>query len=164
MIQQLEISQCEATIHETPKSFLVHTIDIVSAVMAYAHIDGIDKRYGKKFLSMQEYDPSKATAARYLFTFDLGKGIARLLTDKRMVLPDLADLYGHPWPRFRTFGYYQIWVSHPDWSPLTRTEFKFLERKITKDIRYDYSEDELQLDFETSQDSSYLLVSFFQEE
>jgi hypothetical protein len=167
----------EATVDETPKSFLVHTIDAVSAVIAYADIESIDKKYVKKFLSMQEYDSSKAKDASYLLSFDLGKGIARILTDKSMTLPDLADLYGHPWNRIRSVGYCRIWVSHPDWSPLTDAEFKFLERKITEDIRYNYSEDELELEFETiedirldygeavrSEDASYLRVKFIPEQ
>jgi hypothetical protein len=144
-----------------PKSILENTIDIVTAVLAYAYNTNVDTR---KFLAMQQYDASKAVGARYLFTFDLGKSVGRLFVDRRMRPLDLADLFGHPWPKLETVGYSKIWVSHPNWSTLTRAEFKFLESKITRDIRYDYGEDELELWFEPSEDASYLLVYFVEED
>jgi len=140
---------------------LESTIDIVTAVVAYAYQTDVDT---EKFLAMQQYDASKAAGARYLVTFHLGKSIGRLLVDRTMRALDLADLFGHPWPKLETVGYSKIWVSRPDWSPLTKTEFSFLEARVTGDIRYDYGEDELELQFERSADGSFLVVYFIEEE
>ncbi|MFH1087415.1 MAG: hypothetical protein V1737_02360 [Chloroflexota bacterium] len=133
------------------------TIRVVQAISVYANLDGISLG---RFLNMQRYNPSEAPDARYAFTFDLGgKAFARVLADSKLVLPDLADLYNHPWLEYKVAGYQRIWISHPDWSHLTSGELKQLENEVTEDLRYDYSEDELNFWFEGSPDDSYLFVS-----
>jgi hypothetical protein len=141
---------------EKPKLMLDGTICVMQAISAYANMDGIPLA---PFLNMQQYNPSEAPDARYIFTFDLcGKAFARVLSDSKKVLPDLADLFNHPWYDYKVSGYWCFWISHPDWSPLTNLELEQLESVVTADLRFDYSEDELNFWFEDSPDASYLCV------
>ncbi|MFC1937120.1 hypothetical protein ACFLWY_01010 [Chloroflexota bacterium] len=112
------------------------------------------------FLNMQQYNPSEAPDARYIFTFDIcGKAFARVLADSKHVLPDLADLFGYPWKDYRVAGYESIWISHSDWSFLTSEELQQLEADVTDDLLFDYSADELDYWFDGSIDPCYLFVS-----
>lgn len=149
-----------APIPGAPKSMLENTIDIVTAVLAYAYYTDVDT---KSFLAMQRYDASKAVGASYLLTFDLWGAVGRLIVDEGVRVVDLADLFGHPWPKLETVGYSKIWVSHLDWSVLTRAELRSLETRITRDVRYDYGDDELDLQFEPAEDATCLLVYFIEE-
>jgi hypothetical protein len=142
---------------EKPKLMLKGTILVVQASAAYASIDG------QKFtpsLEMQRYNPTEASEARYAFTFDLcGKSFARVLVNAKMEGFDLADLYNHPWKDYKAVGYHRIWISHPDWSVMTREELEHIEKLVTEDLRFDYSEDELNFWFYPSEDRTYLLVT-----
>jgi hypothetical protein len=143
---------------EKPKLMLDGTLLAIQATMAYTKMDGrvlpLDK-----FVDMQQYNPADATEARYVFTFDLhGKAYARVLADEKLILPDLADLYGNPWQAYKRVGYCCFWVSHPDRSPLTSVELEMLEKAVTDDLRYDYLEEELDFWFDESPDGSYLHV------
>ncbi|MDB5387909.1 MAG: hypothetical protein JWM11_3555 [Planctomycetaceae bacterium] len=74
-------------------------------------------------LEMQTYDPALSSEAVYAYTFDLcGMAYARVLIESK---------YGTL-----------------DWSPLTDEERCHLEMEATDDLRFDYSEDELDIDFE----------------
>ena len=141
---------------EKPKLMLDGTIRVIQAISAYASMDGIAL---DPFLNMQRYNPSEAPDARYVLTFDLyGKSFARVLADSKLFLPDLADLYNHPWYDYKVVGYRCLWISHPDWSPLTNVELEQLESAVTADLRFDYSEDELTFWFDCGPDSSDLCV------
>ncbi len=141
---------------EKPKLMLDGTILVMQAISAYASMDGIPLG---PFLNMQRYNPSEAPDARYVLTFDLyGKSFARVLADSKLVMPDLADLYNHPWYDYKVVGYLCFWISHPDWSPLTNVEIEQLESAVTADLRFDYSEDELTFWFDYSPDASDLCV------
>lgn len=113
----------------------------------YAALQGQEERF-LDFLRLQRYDPGKAPGARFALTFDIhGKSYARVLVDPKMSGPDLADLYGHPWDKYRRVGYDGIWITRADWRELTKKDKRFLEGQVRYDIRFDYSEDEVDLNF-----------------
>jgi hypothetical protein len=139
-----------------PGLMLDGTIRVMQAISAYASIDGISL---VPFMNMQQYNPSEASDARYILTFDLfGKAFARVSADSKLSPPDLADLYNHPWYDYKVVGYRCLWISHPDWSRLTDVELEQLEGAVTADLRFDYCEDELSFWFDCGPDSSYLCV------
>ncbi|MBM4443734.1 MAG: hypothetical protein FJ020_00350 [Chloroflexi bacterium] len=142
---------------DKPKLLLEGTIRVVQAIVAYAIVDGQPSDFS---LRMQRYNPSLAPDARYAFTLDLcGKAFARILVDAGLRTLDLADLHNHPLDDFQVAGYHRIWVSHPDWSPITAGELQQLEEAVTNDLRSGYSEDELAVSFQPLPDLSCLLVS-----
>jgi hypothetical protein len=137
-----------------PSSMMKATILMVQASAAYYKIDG---RSCDGFFAMQKYNPAKSPG-RHAFTFDLhGKAYARLLVDPETHIIDLADLYGHPWEPYRTVGYSRIWISHTDWTDITKEEMGVLEEQVTYDLRFDYTEDELDFWFDDS-NAKYLCV------
>jgi len=138
-----------------PISMLKATIHMVVAMTAYYQIDG---RPSDRFLSMQTYNPAKSPNAPYMISFDLnGHACGRLLADPELNI-DLADLYNHPWHPWRTVGYSRIWISHRDWSDLTKREMKTLEKLVNNDLMFDYSEDEIDFWFNDS-NAKYLYVN-----
>jgi len=144
-----------------PVSMMTATILMVHASAAYREIDG---RSLDGLLAMQRYNPAWSTDAPYTFTFDLhGHAYARLLVDPEVHTIDLADLYGHPWESYRSVGYCTLWISHRDWTDLTAEEMSSLEEKVTEDLRFDYSEDELDFWFDNS-NAKYLYVSLYDHE
>jgi hypothetical protein len=130
------------------------TILMVHAAAAYYNIDG---RPYDDFLAMQNYNPAKSTGAPYMFTFNLYGVYARLLVDPEIHTIDLADLYGHPWQPYRTVGYSYIWISHTDRTDLTEEEMEILDEQVTEDLRFDYSEDEVDI-WSDDSNASYLYV------
>jgi hypothetical protein len=143
---------------EKPKLMLEGTVLAIRATLAYTIMEGrvipLDR-----FLEMQQYNPADAPDARYVFTFDLcGKAFPRVLADEQLILPDLADLYGHPWDPYKLVGYSCFWISHPDWSPLTGVEIEKLEKEVSDDLYYDYSEDELAIEFSDADESQLFVM------
>ena len=143
---------------EKPKLMLEGTINVMQATWVFANLD--NQSMGL-FLANQQYYPSKASDACYIFTFDLcGKAFAMVVVDSIQKPPlDLADLYGYPWADYKVVAFDSIWISHPDWSPLTSEEVQQLQTDITDDLLFDYEEDELDYWFDDSIDPSYLFVS-----
>lgn len=139
-----------------PFSMLKATIHMVVAMWTYYQIDG---RPTEDFLAMQTYNPTKSKNAPYMVSFDLyGRACARLLTDAKLHSIDLADLYNHPWNPWKIAGYSQLWISHRDWTDLTKKEMKTLEKLVTDDLRFDYGEDEIDFWFNDS-NAKYLYVN-----
>ena len=142
-----------------PELVLEGTVSAVRMASAYLSIDGGDKAV-RQLLRMQTYNPVKATDARYVLTFDIfRKAFARILVDATLQPLDLADLYGSPWNDYKMAGFDSFWISRPDWSHLTKREVKKLEKQVTYDLRFDYTDDELEFWFDDSRDKSYLVVS-----
>jgi hypothetical protein len=140
-----------------PDLLLEGTIEFVSAIAAFATIDG---RSVGNFLDSQKYDPSTANDATYAVTFDVcGRGFARVLADTRLQTLDLADLYGMPWDRFQRVGFTRFWVSRVDGVDLSVAELERLEQDITDDLLYDYGEDELDFWFDPDSYKGAMLVS-----
>ena len=140
-------------------SMMEATVLMVHASAAYYTTDG---RSYDDFLTMQEYNPAQSPHARYAFTFDLyGRAYARLLVASEIHAIDLAGLYGHPWEPYRTVGYSQIWISHTDWTDLTKQEMAVVDKQATRDLRYDYAEDKLGFWFDDS-NAKYLYVYVYE--
>ena len=139
-----------------PMSMLKATIFMVYAMAAYYQIDG---RPDNDFLAMQTYNPARSKNSPYMLSFDLnGHACARLLADAELKSIDLADLYNHPWHPWKTVGYSQIWISHRDWTDLTKKEMKALEKLVTDDLMFDYGEDEIDFWFNDS-NTKYLYIN-----
>jgi hypothetical protein len=131
---------------EEAEALLRGTVLVVQACCTYASIDG---QSPAKFLAMQKYRPADVGDARYAFTFDFwGKAFARVLVSSKGGLLDLADLYGYPWLDYKVCGYRYLWVSRTDGEDLSAEELAQIETEITKDLRFDYSEDELDFWFD----------------
>jgi hypothetical protein len=125
-------------------------------------IDQLLKQGGSvtDFLDSQRYDPSTADDATYAVTFDVcGRGFAKVLADTRLRTLDLADLYGMPWDRFQCVGFTSFWVSRIDGVNLSVAELERLEQDITKDLQFDYGEDELDFWFDPDTYKGAMLVS-----
>ena len=141
---------------DQPELFIEDTIQIVIACVAYASMDG--QRF-TAFLDMQCYNPSEASDAKYMLTFDLcGKGYARILVPPKFTIPDLADLYGHPWEEHRVCGYHSISISRIDRRKMGPRDITRLEQAVTYDLRFDYSEEELELWFDDQSQAGVLKV------
>ena len=137
---------CKLELPESPDVLLEGTIKVVYACAAYATLDGQSLT---AFLKMQCYDPSEAVDARYAFTFDLcGKAFGRVLFSNKVGILDLADLYNHPWDDYKVCGYRSIFISRIDGRNLGSRELARLEKEVTYDLRFDYSEDELDVWFD----------------
>ena len=134
---------------DKPKQLLEGTILVVRACCAYAHIDG---RLAEEFLALQKYDPRNIRDAKYVLIFELcGKAFARILVSSLMdKCLDLADLYGHPWYKYKTCGFSRIWISRHDGIALTSREKNKIEECITYDLRFDDDEEELGFWFDDS--------------
>jgi hypothetical protein len=131
---------------DSPELLLEGTIQVVIACAAYA---SIDKQSFAAFLYMQQYDPAKAVDAKYSFTFDLcGKAFARVLVATKGAIPDLADLYGHPWQDYKVCGYHDVFIARTNNKKLGSRELARLEREVTYDLRFDYCEENLDLWFD----------------
>jgi hypothetical protein len=143
---------------EKPELMLEGTVNVMQAIWVFANLD---RQPIGPFLANQQYDLSKPPDPHYIFTFDLcGKAFARVIVDSVQKYPlDLADLFGYPWQDYKVAGFQSIWISHPDWSPLTIEESQQLETVITEDLLFDYSKDEINCWFDDSIDPSFLFVS-----
>jgi hypothetical protein len=139
-----------------PDLLLEGTIQVVQACSAYM---SIDRQSYAPFLAMQTYDPAQSPGAIYAFTFSLyDRAFARVLVGKDQAGLDLADLYGHPWQKYKICGYDHFLITRVDRKAITKREAAKLERQVTADLRFDYSEDELDFWFDDSQIPGALLV------
>ncbi|MCH9048123.1 MAG: hypothetical protein IH836_04115 [Proteobacteria bacterium] len=124
-------------------------------------LDNLDGKYFEQLLEMQQYNPAASANARYAFTFDIcGNTYARVLGEPGFKPLDLADLYDNPWWEDEA-GFSRLWVSRTDWSELASEELRQLENDVTDDLRFDYSEDEVDFWFDNSLDKTYLFVSVY---
>ena len=140
-----------------PEALLHGTILLVQACCAYASLDG---QKLENFLRMQKYFPDDAPDAKYAFTFDLcGKAFGRVLVSSKVGTIDLADLYGHPWWEYEVCGYHSFWVSRTDGDDLSAEELAHIQEEVTYDLRFDYTEDELDIWFDDSFIEGSLLVT-----
>jgi|ERR1035437_4176427 hypothetical protein len=125
-----------------PKDMLEPTLLVVQACLIYG--SSIDGRQYQRFLRQQTYEPESAREVSYTLTFDLGKKrFGRLLATPRLAFIDLADLYEHPWLQLETAGYGNVWFSRLDHDNFKRDELSMLDKRIQRDLRYDYTEEEL---------------------
>ena len=142
---------------DEPELLMAGTVEVVIAAVAYANLDN---KAITAFLKMQQYDPAKAVEAKYTFTFDLfGRAYGRVLIPAKATIPDLADLYGHPWEDYEVCGYQQLFVSRADKRKLGIREKVSLEKAITYDLRFDYCEDELAFWFDDASIDGVLIAN-----
>jgi len=139
-----------------PELMLEGTILMIQACYAYAKMDGVPFA---AFLKTQKYKPALRGVAKYAFTFDLcGKAFARVLVSEGFKMLDLADMYGHPWQDYKICGYNRLWITRTDSKQITSTELVQFEQYVTNDLRYDYTEDELDFWFDCSRPDGALYV------
>lgn len=143
---------------DEPELMLQGTIGIVRQYAGYAVLDDRDEELDQ-FLELQVYELRDANPDVYCFTFDIrGKSYARILVETKVGTLDLADLYGSPWDEYRVVGFRCFWISHPDWREMDDDELRRLEGEVTDDLRFDYSEDELDFWFDSELDPGFLYV------
>jgi hypothetical protein len=131
---------------DRPELLMEGTVQFVHAVAAYATVD---RQSSSTFLEMQSYDPGDAQDAMYVFTFDIcGKSFGRVLLTSKVGILDLADLYGHPWYNLERVGYNSIYVSRADGRNLTSRDVAHLQKEVVNDLRFDYGEDEVEIEFD----------------
>lgn len=132
-----------------PKKLMDGTLLGVLACCIYAQMANDRRLIVRQFLGNQEYDPAHAPDARYAVTFSIwDKGYARILTGKKLETLDLADLHGFGWPTYDVCGYDRFWVTRTDGKDITTRESTELQKAITNDLRYDYTEEELTFYFD----------------
>ena len=142
---------------DQPIMLLDGTIVFVQMCVAYLELDGQEVI---EFLDRQTYDPRKSRDVPYQVTFDLHqKAYARLNLPASLRPVDLADLYGAPWNEYRVVGYCNIWISKIDEVPLSLEEIAKFETVVNEDLRFDYSEDELNFWFDPDAHAGVLKVS-----
>lgn len=142
---------------EKPNMLLDGTIVFVQMCAAYLELDGQEVI---QFLERQTYDPRKSNDMPYQVTFDIHrKAYARINLPASLRPVDLADLYGAPWNDYRVVGYCDIWISRVDGVPLCPDEIAKFETVVDEDLRFDYSEDELNFWFDPDTHDGVLKVS-----
>lgn len=136
------------------------TIDFVTACAAFASMDGVEIAV---LLADQRYD-GQTSAATYALTFDLfGRSSAQLLVRPEMKSIDLADLYEYPWERLRMAGYRDFWISRLDGENLSMAEIEELDRVVSADIWFDYSEDEVSIIFDPDTYAGALAITVYEQ-
>lgn len=140
-----------------PNMLLDGTIVFVQMCVAYLELDGQEVN---EFLDRQTYEPRKSKDVPYQVTFDIHrKAYARINLPASLRPVDLADLYGAPWNDYRVVGYCDIWISRIDEVPLSPDEIAKFETVVDEDLRFDYSEDELDFWFDPDTHDGVLKVS-----
>jgi hypothetical protein len=149
-------------IDANPELLFEGTIKLVKMSAAYLSMGR--SRHIDAFLSMQGYNPPLNPEAPYIFTFDLcGKAYARAFVGKgENMMIDLADLFGSPWEEYKVAGYYEFIISRADLKPLLVKEVKSLISMVKDDLYYDYSKDELEIDFTEYSNRSCLQVALME--
>ena len=115
---------------------------VAAACCAYLEVDNQDIN---SFLLRQTYKVPNGDE-NYFFTFNLfDKLYGRIISPVTMKDVDLADLYGHPWNELKMCGYMDVRVSKTDGRNLSKDEINKLKEAIIDDIRFDYTEDDVDI-------------------
>jgi hypothetical protein len=143
---------------DEPEKLVEGTILCVNVGGAYSENEG---QTIKEFLSQQSYRPTLDPNSYYSFTLNLrGHTFARIITPLKDKTLDLADLYGHPWNQFKMCGYSEIRIARLDDTPLSEAEYDQIEKTITDDIFFDFTDDEVIIAFDR-QAVKGILVAYF---
>jgi hypothetical protein len=143
------------------ESMVEATVCVVRMCFGYATIDNQADAM-REFLSMQRYAPADETDADYVLTFDLcGKAFARVLVPASLDGVDLADIYGSPWSSYEVVGFNHLWITRPDWRDLTANEVDQLENLVANDLFFDYSDEEIEVQFDDSVGPSRFIVTVY---
>ena len=82
----------------------------------------------------------------------------RVIATRDIKCLDLANLHDFPWNDFKMCGYYDFRVARLDNKALSDPEIEEIENAITDDIRFDYSEEEVELLFDRDAVPGVLVV------
>ncbi|MFA5078870.1 MAG: hypothetical protein WC541_05225 [Dehalococcoidia bacterium] len=141
---------------DEPEKLIDGTIMIMSACCAYLQIDW---RSMDDVLDMQAYRPDRDGDSPYSLTFNLfDRAFGRVFAPRDIKCLDLADLHDFPWHDFKMCGYYDCRVARLDNKALSRPEIEEIENAITDDIRFDYSEEEVEILFDRDAVPGVLVV------
>jgi len=144
---------------DDPEMLIDGTVLIMQACESHWALDQRDPKEFSRFLDMQRYKPTDSVKSRLSYTFDLfGCAFGRVITEPDIHVLDLADLYSHPWDLFEIVGYHTIKISRIDWKELSGEEQQQIEEAVTYDLRFDYSDEELDIWFFPVEDPHYLEV------
>lgn len=128
----------------TPEDMLTDTTLLLAAVLAYAQMDG---KNCSSLVQLQRYRLTSEDPPFYCLTFKLCRGhYGRILTDKALSQVDFADLFDHPWYKYKTAGFHEVFISRLDGEAIGKAELKVLYRRFTTDLYFDYTEDEVAAD------------------
>ena len=156
------LSEVANVVPGVPKRLMDGTVNVVVACCAYWGLDSDDCDRTKRFLESQKYSLWERKGNGYVFTFDLhSMAYGSIRIEDALMLGgymDLADLYGHPWWEYERIGYDNLYVTRSDWGEFSAPELELIESQIIEDIRYDYSEDELNMWTELSDESNCFIV------
>jgi hypothetical protein len=140
-----------------PEEMLEGTIYLVAACLTYA---GMDNKPALNLLKMQNYDPTRSRSAKYAFTFNIhGRAVGRVLVPDNWDMIDLADLYGFGFVTYEVCGYDRLWISRANWKALTRKEMLKLEDQVMYDLRFDYTQEELDIFIDDSSPAGTLSIA-----
>lgn len=142
---------------DEPDRLLEGTILVVQMCVVYLTLNN---QPVAGFLEQQRYDPKTIADTPYQVTFEIscGAAFARISTPMPFKYLDLADLYGVPWDQYKSVGYHQFLVSRTDKVHLTADEIRTLDEEVTRDLRFDYAEDELNFWFDPDSVEGVLIV------
>lgn len=118
-------------------------IELVAISMSYAQLNkAVDFA---PVIAKQIYN-AEASPCRYIiFFFDREGDISWLLVDNLKEI-DLADILNSG--QFTGPAMWQIRIRHPGEKPFSQGEHARLEKAVMNDLRYDFSETELSIEFE----------------
>ena len=125
-------------------AMLESTIDLVAANVSMRMLDELSY----EDLLRGQHPSSSAEAYPYRIVFDLGAAGAVFRCDAGLKTIDLADLYGFPWDRLMRVGFSGLWVERSDRGDLPESESVRLITLIQADFGFDYSADELNVQFD----------------
>jgi hypothetical protein len=95
----------------------------------------------------------------YSFSFNLlDWAFGRVIAPRDIKCLDLADLHDYPWNDFKMCGYYDFRVARLDNRALSDPEIEEIENAITDDIRFDYSDEEVEILFDRDVIPGVLIV------
>ena len=116
---------------------------IMYTIGCCAYLD-LERRSIKEFIAMQSYRPALDPDFYYSFTFNLRElTFGRLISPLVMKFVDFFDLFNHPWNEFKKCGYSDFRVARLDDKALSEDEIEELENVIIDDIRFDSTEEEV---------------------
>jgi tetratricopeptide (TPR) repeat protein len=124
------------------KEMVRKNIELVAISMSFAQLN--QAADFTPIIAKQVYD-AEASRCRYIvFFFDRGDITWILVDDLKEI--DLADIVSST--QLRGSVMWQLRIRHPGEKQFSRGEHARLENAIIEDLRYDFSEDELSIEFE----------------
>ena len=142
----------------SPAAMLEGTNFLLLAIMTYCKMDN---RTCKPLIKQQRYWLCGEDLPFYCLTFIFNDGhFGRVLTDEKISFVDFADLYDHPWEKYKTVGFDRVYISRLDGDILFEDELETLTRRISEDIYFDFAEDEVAINviFTNLQDDTVLAM------